>query len=141
MTHWIVKRMGDTRRQREAKVARTFGPLYHLVADLRADAVDSIRGEPVIVAWGHYMSAANTLTGFAGCFARIDKSADLTICARLANKLHYSTPITEAEVDALESSLRQLEAIYRRTPMSALVEAIRTEQIAIELDEMGATTA
>lgn len=140
---WSPRKMGDSRKEREAKVRRTFGPLYQLVKDLRQGEIDAIKGEPVLIAWGEYMSIAHTLTGFAGCFRRIAPEADLSIFDRIAARLHHGTPLTESDVDMLELALRQVEAIYRTTPLAKLKQAIMTEQIQIELDALGAnrTTA
>lgn len=128
--------MGDSRREREAKVQRTFQPLYRLAGDILQDSVDAIKGEPVLIAWGQYMSAAHTLTGFGSCFARIAPQADLSIFDKLAAKLHHGAPVTKAEADALIIALRKCEAIYRCTPLKDLRAAILTEQIAIELDAL-----
>ncbi len=134
---WSPRKMGDTRRERDAKVWRTFGPLYKLVRDLREGDVDAIKGEPVLVAWGEYMSIAHTLTGFSGCFKRIAPEADLSIFDKLAKRLHNGAPITEDDVNQLEQALQLIEKIYRATPLSQLKQAILTEQIAIELDAAG----
>ncbi len=134
---WSPRKMGDSRAQREAKVKRTFGPIYELAGQIRGDAVDSIRGEPVLKAWGQYMSAAHTLEGFGRCFERIAPEEDLSAFAKVSKKLHVGMPIELAEVDSLILALRRCEAIYRVTPLKDLQAAIRTQMIADELEELG----
>lgn len=129
--------MGDTRRERDAKVHRTFGPLYHLAGEILDNAVSAIKGQPVIHAWGHWMDAGDTLQSFRGCFARIAPQADLRIFDTIGKRLKAGTPITKAEADALIIALRKCEAIYRCTPLADLKAAINTEMIAIELDTLG----
>lgn len=128
--------MGDTRREREAKVRRTFGPLYELAGQLRADAVDAIKGEPVLMAWGQYMSAAHTLEGFGRCFERIAPGIDFDVFAKLSKRLKNGVPIEREDVDSLILSLRKAEGVYRVTPLKDLTSAINTQMIADELEEL-----
>lgn len=133
---WSPRKMGDTRREREAKVHRTFGPLYALTSEILDNAVSAIKGQPVIHAWGHWMDAGDTLQSFGGCFERIAPAADLRIFQTIGKRLKAGAPITKAEADALVMTLRKCEAIYRCTPLKDLQAAILTEQIAIELDAL-----
>lgn len=133
---WSKKKYGDTRREREAKVNRTFGPMYHLTNEILDNAVSAIKGRPVLLAWGHWMDAGDTLMSFGGCFARIAPEADVRIFDTIGKRLKAGTPITKAEADALIIGLRKCEAIYRCTPLKDLQAAILTEQIAIELDAL-----
>lgn len=135
---WSPRKMGDSRREREAKVQRTFGPLYSLSGEILDNAVSAIKGQPVIHAWGHWMDASDTLISFAGCFRRIAPTAQhIDVIDTVAKRLKHGTPITKSEADGLVMALRKCEAIYRCTPLSVLREAIMTEQIAIELDALG----
>lgn len=134
---WSPRKMGDSRREREAKVKRTFGPIYHLAGEILDNAVSAIKGQPVIEAWGHWMDAGDTLESFGDCFRRVAPAADLGIFATIGKRLRAGTPITKAEADALVIALRKCEAIYRCTPLDDLRAAINTEMIAIELDALG----
>ena len=129
--------MGDSRKQREAKVRKTFGPLYDLASQLRADAVDSIRGEPVLLAWGQYMSAAHTLDGFGRCFERIAPDVDFSIFKTISKRIGNGVPITMAEVELLILTLWNAEAVYRVTPLKDLKAAINTQMIVDEFEEAG----
>ncbi len=133
---WIIKRMGDTRREREGKVRRTFGPLYQLAESIRADAVDAVQGYPVLRAWGEYMNAGHTLSAFGGTMARVAPDLDLSIFDKVAVKLNAGTPITEDEAYRLFCAVRMCESVYRVTPLQKLRSALLTEQLAIELDEI-----
>ena len=134
--------MGDTRREREGKVYRTFTPMYALSSEILDNAVSAIKGQPVLYAWGHWMDAGDTLISFGDTFRRIaPDSRHLDVFATVGKKLKHGTPITKAEADALIVGLRKCEAIYRCTPVSVLRAAINTEMIAIELDELGLRAA
>ena len=132
-----VRIMGDSRKEREGKIRRTFGPLYELAEQLRADAVDSIRGEPVLLAWGQYMSAAHTLDGFGRCFERIAPDMDFSIFKTVSKRIGNGVPITMGEVELLILCLRNAEAVYRITQLKDLKAAINTQMIIDELEEKG----
>lgn len=134
---WSVKRMGDTRREREAKVRRTFGPLRKMVADLRADQIDAIKGVPVLHAWDEWMDIGDALDGWHGCFSRIMPGENLDVFLRVGKRLKYGTPLTMDDVNALEEALDKCERKYRETPMPELKSAISTAQIAWELELRG----
>ena len=131
---WSVKKMGDTRREREAKVSRTFGPLYALVAQLETGEVDAVRGHPVIEAWGEYMRVDQVLAEVRRCFDRIAPHADWRAFDAVGKRLGNGVPITEDDVETLRNTIKQAEAVYRTTPLDYLKAMIRTELIAIELD-------
>jgi hypothetical protein len=132
---WNIKRMGDTRREREGKVLRTFGPLYKLANDMRADAVDAVKGRPVLPAWGVYMDAADTLEAWADCFERL-KTDTLPAIRAIAKRLRHSVPVERHEVDNLILELRRCEAVYRVTPLDNLRSAINTQMIAFEFERL-----
>lgn len=133
--------MGDSRLEREAKVRRTFDPLYRLAGEILDNAVSAIKGRPVVEAWGYWMDAGDTLQSFGDCFARIAPLADLRIFDTVGKRLKAGTPITKAEADALIIALRKCEAIYRCTPLNELKAAINTEMIAIEIEALGLRSA
>lgn len=135
---WLVKRMGDTRREREGKIVRTFGPLLKLCSDMREGYVDSIAGECVVQAWNEYMPLAETLIEVANCLSRIAPEVDFEPMRKIGKRLHHGMPLTESDVDTLEACIRNGIAIYRRTPLAEIRNAIRTEMIAIELSALEA---
>ena len=135
---WVPRLMGDTRREREGKIRRTFGPLYALSSEILDNAVSAIKGQPVSHAWGHWMDAGDTLISFGDTFRRIaPESRHLDVFATVGKRLKAGVPITKAEADALVVGLRKCEAIYRCTPLVELRAAINTEMIAIEFEAMG----
>ena len=134
---WLVKRMGDTRRQRESKIFRTFGPLFQLCKDMREGYVDAIHGECVVKAWGEYMPLAETLIEVANCLERITPEADFEAMRKVGRRIHHGMPLTVEDVDALESCLKRGVEAYRYAPLSVIRSAINTELIAIELAAIG----
>ena len=130
-----VKKYGDTRRQRQAKYETSFAPIRELIRQMKADAVDAVRGEPVLHAWGHRMSAAETLSAFGRCFQRLT-DADLSIIQRVAKKLEVGVPITRGEVDLMESRIDLCAVIYQAATLDTLRSAIRTEEIAFAFEEL-----
>lgn len=133
---WSRKVMGDSRRQREAKVERTFKPLYRLVEQLRTGEVDAVRGHPVLEAWGEFMRVDQTLAEVRRCFDRLAPHADWSAFDAVGKRLGAGVPITEDDVETLHNTIQQAEAVYRTAPLDYLRSMIRTEQIAIELDAM-----
>ena len=128
--------MGDTRRQREAKVERTFSPLYALVEQLRTGEVDAVRGYPVLECWGEFMRADQVLNEVRRCFDRISPHADWAAFDAVGRRLGNGTPITDDDVETLFNTIKMAESVYRSTSLDFLRSMIRTEQIAIELDAM-----
>ncbi len=131
------RKLGDTKRQREAKVARTFGPIYKFIRDMREDSVDCVQGYPMIWAWGEHMLAGHALIGFVGCVARLSPTLSVKPITSVAAKLDAGVPITLEEVAAMEVAVRAAEQVYRNLPIRTIKDAILTEQIAIELSQMG----
>ena len=139
---WIVKEMGDTRRQRAGKLAATFKPIRELVRQLRTGEVDTVQGVPVMPEWsGGMVEVCPALEGWASCWQRINAAEGLgitaTACERVAKALHYGKPLTVEEVEAFAQEVEAQAAAYAVMPMSVIRRHILTEQINIELDAMG----
>ena len=139
---WIVKKMGDTRRQRSGKLFATFKPIRELVRQLRAGEVDTVKGVPIMPEWtGGYVEVCPALEGWASCWQRINEAEGLGITAtaseRVAKALHYGKPLTVEEVEAFAQEVEAQAAAYAVMPMSVIRRHILTEQVAIQLDEMG----
>ena len=140
--NWNVKAMGDTRRQRAGKLAATFRPIRSLVAQLRAGEVDTVQGVPVMPEWsGQMVEVCPALEGWASCWQRINAAEGLgitaTACDRVAKSLHYGKPLTEQEVEAFAKEVEAMAEAYGRLPLAVIRRHILTEQVAIQLDEMG----
>lgn len=131
---WSVKKMGDTRRQREETVKRIMAPLWELCRQIEADEVDSIKGQPVIVWNGDVMNAADALIGAAGAFGRIDQRMDVVPIVKVAVRLDKSVPIDPDMLQSFKTALRACEGLYRALPLSQIKSAILTESIAIEVE-------
>lgn len=139
---WNVKVQGDTRRQRAGKLAATFRPIRALVAQLRAGEVDTVQGVPVMPEWsGQMVEVCPALEGWASCWQRINDAEGLgittTACERVAKSLHYGKPLTPEEVEAFAKEVEAQAAFYAVLPLSVIRRHILTEQVAIQLDEMG----
>lgn len=139
---WNVKAMGDTRRQRAGKLFATFRPIRSLVAQLRAGEIDTVQGVPVMPEWsGSMVEVCPALEGWASCWQRINAAEGLgitaTACERVAKSLHYGKPLTEQEVEAFAKEVEAMAEAYGRLPLAVIRRHILTEQVAIQLDEMG----
>lgn len=140
---WIVKEMGDTRRQRAGKLHATFKPIRALIAQLRSGEVYTAQGVPVMPEWsGGLVEVCPALEGWASCWRRINDAEGLgitaTACERVAKSLHYGKPLTEQEVEAFAQEVEAMAAFYAVLPLSVIRRHILTEQLAIQLDEMRA---
>lgn len=129
--------MGDTRREREAKAFRTFQPLRDLYEQIKADSVDSVKGQPVITWTGEIMNAGDALANVARVFSRMDASMDVIPLVKMAVRLDRSVPIDDDLLANFKSALDHCEAIYKQLPLSQIKAALLTEQIAIEVEDMG----
>ncbi len=133
---WIPKIMGDTRRQREAKVFRTFDPLKKLSAQMRANDVDCVRGEPIIPEFdGQWTPAGDALIVVGRALGRLPEFGGLKTMVSIGKKLKAGTPITIDELDKLDAELAHAENAYRWATRAQLKSVILTEQIAIELED------
>ena len=140
---WIVKKMGDTRRQRAGKLFATFKPIRELVRQLRTGEVDTVQGVPIMPEWsGGFVEVCPALEGWVYCWQRINAGEGLgitaTACERVAKALHYSKPLTEQEVEAFAQEVEAMAGFYAVLPLDVIRRHILTEQLAIQLDEMRA---
>lgn len=131
------KHMGDTKRERLGKAYRTFKPLRELSKQIKDDAVDSIKGVPILFAWGEHMAAADALHEIAMLFGRMDKEMDVEPINTLAKRLKHSVPLDMDTVKRFDQAIDNCEALYLTLPVKQIKEAILTEQIAIEMSAMG----
>ena len=139
---WNVKRQGDTRRQRAGKLYATFRPIRELVKQLRSGEVDTVKGVAVMPEWaGGMVEVCPALEGWVSCWKRIAEAEGLavtaTACERVAKALHYGKPMTEQEVEAFAAEVEAQAEIYGSLPLSVIRRHILTEQLAIQIDEMG----
>ena len=139
---WVVKKMGDTRRQRAGKLFATFRPIRELVRQLRAGEVDAVKGVPIMPEWsGGMVEVCPALEGWASCWKRINAAEGLgitaTACERVAKALHYGKPLTVEEVEAFAQEVEAMAGFYAVLPLSVIRRHILTEQICIQMDEMG----
>jgi hypothetical protein len=139
---WVVKKMGDTRRQRAGKLFATFKPIRELVRQLRAGEVDTVKGVPIMPEWsGGYVEVCPALEGWASCWQRINEAEGLgitaTACERVAKALHYGKPLTVEEVEVFAQEVEAQAAAYAVMPLSVIRRHILTEQVAIEFEAIG----
>lgn len=129
--------MGDTRRERDGKVRSIFGPIRRMIADLKQGEVDSIRGYPIIRAWGENMDLSDSLRGMAECFTRIAPGFDAEAFELVAKRLENGVFLEVCDVERLEAALNNAEAVYRVTPLEKVKSATVSAMIARQVKEMG----
>lgn len=123
-------------------VWRTFEPIYTLLADLRRGEIDTVRGAPIMADWdGELMEVAPALDGWIGCWQRIvdgeGLAIDLTPLRRVQRYLANGVLMTPEMVDAAMTVTNACYQAYCRIPRERAISYSNTEQIAIEMDELG----
>ena len=132
--------MSDTRRKREGKAYKTFRPLWELYEQIAQNAVDSVKGQPVITWTGEVMNAGDALANIARVFSRIDSSMDVIPIVKMAVRLDKSVPLDDDLLNNFKTALKHCESVFKQLPLSQIKAALLTEQIAIEVEDMGLST-
>lgn len=77
------------------------------------------------------------IAGFRGLINRLAPQLDDAPLAVIERKLAAGVPLTIHEIDTAFSFLKQCEQALVGLPSRAVLDAVQTEQIAIELEQLG----
>ena len=114
-----------------------FKPIIEGINSLR-DEVMTINGYPAFVDHKGELSRIDlALAGWIDCWKRIDPSMDTAPLAKLAKKLEYGSPIFEEEIEACAACINKQISRFLTLPTERIIHHAMTEQIAIQLEQMG----
>lgn len=117
---------------------RTFQPVRLAVSMLRSGEVPVDRGYPVMKDWmGDWVRMDVALEGWANCWDRLFGAIDCSALRKLAKKLENGVLLNESELDDVDRLLDLQQAAFVRMDSSVVLDKMRTEEIAIELDSLG----
>lgn len=124
-----------TRRQIKAWLA----PIRRCFAEMRSGYVDAVQGWPVtrLHVNDDYVRIEYAIRGFRGLLSRLAPDLDVGPLLLIERKLANGVPLTIPEIDAAFRLLRECEGALVGLPRSALIGAVQTEQIQIELESLG----
>lgn len=117
--------------------AYVFGPLLRTLDQLATGVIDTVKGRAVhIENNGNWCDIATSARAFVSCFQRIWPERECTALNRLIARLDVGMLLQEGDIEAARAETLELMAAFRQTRKSALASGMRTELIAIELDEL-----
>lgn len=125
-----------TRRQ----VQSWLSPMRNCFRQMRyIGEVESIRGYAVTRLHHNddYARIDFCIAGFRGLLSRLAPDLDVGPLLLIERKLANGVPLTIPEIDAAFRLLRECEGALVGLPRSALIGAVQTEQIQIELESLG----
>lgn len=123
-----------TRRQAKAWLR----PIRDCFAQIKTGYVDAVAGYAVsrLHASDDYARTDYCIAGFRGLISRAFPELDAAPLLRIEKKLANGVPMTIAEIDDCLRILKLCEDEMTGYPASKLKDAVVTEQIAIELEEI-----
>ena len=118
-----------------------FQPIYTAFERMEADAIESINGKAVFMAFdGSWCEVAPALIGWADCWERIGRNESLPFdgepLRRLANKISYNVPLTQSDLKIGRAKIEETRQMFMALPVSSTKKHAQTEQIAIELERL-----
>jgi len=127
-------------------VGTIFRPIHTMFDQLRAGEVDAVRGRPVFTDWmGEICEVVPALEGWISCWQRIIDGERLAIkldgLRKIAKRLDLGVIMTEEDVEAGWREVLACQRATTRIPRKTLGSYMRTEQIAIEVEQRGLTYA
>ena len=124
-----------TRKQMKSWLA----PMRDCFAQIRADNVDSIGGYAVtrLDHTDEYARIDHCIAGFRALIARLCPQIDVSALEKIEKKLAQGVPLTITEIDAALSLIRKCEDALVKNTVQEIKDAVITEQVCIELDELG----
>lgn len=128
-----------TRRQ----IQSWLRPIRRCFAEIKTGEVDSMRGYAVtrLNEDDAYARIDFCIAGFRALIQRLCPHLDSGKLLRVEKKLAAGTPLTVAEIDEALSFLHDCEDALIKHTVSAVKDAVLTEQISIELDELNMRNA
>lgn len=114
-----------------------FNPIIAGINSLRNE-VPTVNGYPAFIDHtGKWSRIDHALVGWIDCWKRMDPSFDCAPLAKLAKKLEYGTPIFEEEIEACAACINKQISRFLTLPTERIIHHAMTEQIAIQLQQMG----
>ena len=123
-----------TRRQ----IKSWLSPMRRTFAEIKSGEVDSIRGYAVtrLDHKDEYARIDFCIAGFRALIARLCPTIDCSPLERIEKKLAAGTPLTVFEIDSAFTLLNRCENALIKVTVEKLKDAVLTEQIVIELDQI-----
>lgn len=114
-----------------------FKPVIESIYSLRDDVI-TINGYPAFIDHqGKLSRIDHALVGWVDCWKRIDPSIDTAPLSKLAKKLEYGSPVFEEDITACAKCLNKQISWFMVLPTEAILHHAMTEQISIQLEQMG----
>lgn len=117
-------------------------PIRKCFAQMRQGEVDAIRGYAVtrLRADDDYARIDYCIAGFRGMIGRLFPDFDDGPIELIERRLANGLPLTLPEIDAAVQCLKVCEDAMVGLPRQRVMDAVMTEQIAIELDQLREAT-
>lgn len=114
-------------------------PIRKAFGDMKAGEVDSIRGYAVtrIDHTDEYARIDFAINGFTALIERLLPDTPCTPMQSVSKKLAAGVPLTQGEIDACLALLNRCETRLIKVPREAIRSAVLTEQINIEVEQLG----
>ena len=124
-----------TRKQAQAWLA----PIRASFAQIKQGEVDAIKGYPVtrLDEKDTYCRVDWCIAGFRGMLSRVCPGALDGSLERIEKKLANGVPLTMQEIDGALTVLKHCEDAMVGLPVAFVLDAVVTEQLCIEFDELG----
>jgi hypothetical protein len=142
---WKTAHQDLSKRPHIHQAYQTFTPIYGLLSTLNSGHIEVADGRPIMTIWGgDQCEVGPALEGWISCWDRIINGERLPIDLESLRYLHWSLMsghlLTVEMIAAAKQVTDQCYAAYTTLPRSVIISYSRTEQIAIELDELGLIT-
>lgn len=125
------------------KVAAVFNPLVEILDQLEHEGtIDETTGGQAVFKGrdGHWYDTAAAVLGVVEAYdiheTRTGLTLDLSPLRRLANKLHYSMPVFQADVDECRACLVRMKAATCEMTAGYASELLRDYQIKEQLERV-----
>jgi len=124
-----------TRRQ----ACQWLKPVRDCFAEMKTGECDSIQGFAVtrLHAFDSYERTDQCLEGFIALLERLAIAIDLTPLDRLRKRLANGVMLTQREIDDALRTLNHCEDALVKITIPRMKDAVATELVAIELDQLG----
>lgn len=128
-----------TRRQARAWLS----PMRRAPHAMRAGEIAAVRGYPVtrLHERDDYVRIDYCIAGFRGLIERLKISVDLTPLAMIEKRLAAGVLLTVADINAALAQLKEVEKRMIKISLAEVKDAVLTEQVAIEVEQLGMTEA
>ena len=127
------------KRVTRKQIRSWLAPIRSCFAEIRSGEVDCIRGYAVtrLHDKDDYARIDFCINGFVALIERLCPSIDTAILKRISKELANGVPLTIAEIDSALSLLHRCENRLIKRTVAEVKSAVLTEQVCIEIDELG----